>query len=184
MTELSDQECLVILTAKPRDPAAAKGAIETLLHRHDRHLQCTLRSRYPSLGHEDLADLSQETWMRVWRWLDAKIHPDAFRGWLFRVGINLAIDLIRKKASRPTTAHSGQDIASVQADHVHEIGFREKFQNCVEKLSPKERDFLAMLFNLETPDEIAKALGRNKARVYQIKHEVGKQLLGCLEWVP
>jgi RNA polymerase sigma factor (sigma-70 family) len=183
MHELSDQECLAILTASPRDPTAANRAFETLVLRHDGALQRKLSCQYPSLR-QDLTDISQDTWMRVWKRLDAKIRPEAFSTWLFHVGKNLAIDLIRKKASRPTTALGEQDIASAQADHVHELGFREKLQQCVEKLSPQNRDFLARLFNLEAPDEIAAALGRKTARIYQIKHEIGKQLLGCLGWLP
>jgi RNA polymerase sigma factor (sigma-70 family) len=183
MFELSDQECLAILTADPRDRVAAERAIEALFCRHDGWLQRHLHFQYASLG-EDLADLCQEIWIRVWTRLDAKIRPGAFRSWLFQIGNNLAVDLIRKKASRPASALGNQDVASGQADPVHELGFREKLRSCVEKLTPNHRAFLDRLFNLETFDEIAAALGRNKARVFQIKHEIRQQLLDCLGWRP
>src|SRR5215813_13800813 len=123
MPALGDQQCLGILLAKPRDPAAAEGAMETLVLRHDGALQRHLHFQFPSLR-EELADLCQETWMRVWTRLDASIRADAFRNWLFQVGVNLAIDLIRKKASRPAVALGDRDMVSAQADHVHELGFR------------------------------------------------------------
>ncbi len=184
MPELSDQECLAILTANPRDRSAAERAFETLVRRHDGRLQRSLGCRYPTLKSDEVQDLCQETWLRVWTRLDANVRPECLRSWLIRVGANLAIDLIRKKATRPETALGERDIASGQADHVHELGFREKLQHCVQRLTPQDRDFLGRLFNLETFDEIAAALGRNKARIYQIKHEIGQQLLGCLGWLP
>ena len=180
MPERSDQECLAILRADPRDAVAAERAFETLVHRHDGLLQRVLRCRYPTLTSEDLQEISQEAWLRVWRRLDANIRPEAFRGWLSRIGTNLAIDWIRRKASRPEMAIGERDVASGRADHVHELAFAEKLQHCVDLLPPEDRAFLARLINLETPDEIAAALGRKKARVYQIKHEVGKQLMGCM----
>lgn len=180
MSGLSDQECLAILTADPRDPAAER-AIEILFYRHDVSLQRRLQFQFASLG-EELAGICQETWIRVWTQFDARIRPDGFRSWLFQVGKNLAIELIRKKASRPAIALGKQDIASDQPDHVHELGFRENLRHCVEKLSPNHRAFLDRLFNLETFDEIAAALGRDKARIFQIKHEIRQQLLDCLGW--
>jgi RNA polymerase sigma factor (sigma-70 family) len=183
MSVLTDQECLAILTADPRDPLAAERAIEILFHRHDVSLQRHLHFQFASLR-EELADICQEAWIRVWTRLDANIRSDAFRSWLFQVGNNLAIDLIRKKASRPAIALGTREIASDQVDHVHELGFREKLRHCVEKLTPNQRAFLDRLFNLETFDEIAAALGRNKARIFQIKHEIRQQLLDCLGWLP
>src|SRR5262249_5081165 len=149
MPALSDQQCLAILLATPRDPAAAEGAMERLVLRHDGALQRHLHFQFASLR-EELADLCQETWMRVWTRLDSGVRPEAFRRWLFQVGVNLAIDLMRRKASRPAVALGDHDIASAQADHVHELGFREKLRRCVEKLSPNHRAFLERLFNLES----------------------------------
>ena len=181
MSGPSDQECLAILIAEPRDRVAAERAIETLFHRHDGSLQRQLQFQFAFIG-EELADICQETWIRVWTRIDSSIQPDAFRNWLFRVGANLAIDVMRKKASRPATAFDQQDVASRQADHVHELGFREKLQHCVDRLTPDHRAFLDRLFNLESSDEIAAALGRTKARIFQIKHEIRRQLLDCLGW--
>jgi DNA-directed RNA polymerase sigma subunit (sigma70/sigma32) len=61
------------------------------------------------------------------------------------------------------------------------VAFREQLQSCLEKLPEKSRDFLRRLLNLETADEIEAATGIKKTRIYQIKHEIGKQLAGCME---
>src|SRR5260370_13028479 len=133
MPEFSDHDCLALLKANPRDPQAER-AFETLVHRYDAPMQRTLRCRYPSLTSEDLQEVSQDAWLRVWRRLDANVRVEAFRSWLFRIGMNLAIDLIRRKAARPETALGDREIASVKADHVHELGFAEKLKHCVELL--------------------------------------------------
>ena len=176
--EVQRENLAIAKGLKRNDPELLDQLIETYQHRLLRYLLFLTGKR------EVAEDLFQETWMRVWRRLDADIRAAAFRGWLFVVGANLAKDLIRKKVSQPTSALGERDIVSAQADHVHELGFREKLEHCVKNLSPQHRDFLARLFNLETFDEIAAALGRNKTRIYQIKHEIGQQLLGCLGWVP
>ena len=183
MPGLSDQECLAVLVANPRDRVAAERAMETLFHRYDGSLQRQLQFQFAFIG-EELADVCQETWMRVWARVDANIRPGAFRSWLFQIGSNLAIDVMRKRASRPAVALDQQDIVSRQPDHVHELGFREKLRRCVDRLKPDQQAFLDRLLSLESSDEIAAALGRTKARVFQIKHEIRTQLLDCLGWQP
>src|ERR1022692_4563225 len=96
MPELNDQECLAILTANPRDRAAVDQAMETLCQRYGAFLRLHLLRRFPSLRDADLGDLCQETWLRVWKHLDAGVPAEAFRSWLFRIAGNLAIDRFRR----------------------------------------------------------------------------------------
>ena len=181
MPALSDHECLAILVARPRDSDAAERAVATLFERYDRRLQCHLRCRFSSLNDDDVCELAQEAWLRVWRRLDDQVRAEAFRGWLYRIGDNLAIDLIRKKGTRAETPMGEREIAAGAPNHVHELDFAQQLRRCVEKLPERLQELLRRLLNLETFDEIEAATGQKKSRIYQLKHEVGKLLLGCLE---
>jgi len=181
MRAVSDQECLAILQASPRNHALAEEALAGLFENYDRRLRIHLRWRYPALPDADLEELSQETWLRVWERLDERVRPEAFRGWLYRVGENLAIDLIRRKTLRSEAAWGERDVPERSANHVHGLAFAEQLQKCVDKMPARLRDFVQRLLNLETFDEIAASLNQKKSRIYQLKHEVARLLLGCME---
>jgi RNA polymerase sigma-70 factor (ECF subfamily) len=181
MAPLSDSECLVILRAEPRDREGAERAFALLFERYDRRLQCHLHCRYPSLRDEDLREICQETWLKVWRYLDAKVRAEAFRAWLYRIGGNQAIDTIRRKGRRPESALGERDVESARAGHVHELAFAEQMKRCVDRLPERLRDLMKRLLNLETFDEIAAATDLPKSRIYQIKHEIGSLVASCME---
>lgn len=177
----SDHECLAILQAEPRNHAAAEQALATLFERYDRFLRNHLRCVYPMLRDADLGELSQETWLKVWKHLDSRLRPEAFRGWLFRVGKNAAIDELRRKNVRSEESWSERDIAERMPNHVHDLGFAEQLKKCVEKMPDRLREFVRRLLNLETADEIAATTEQKKSRIYQLKHEAGKLLMQCME---
>ena len=184
MPLLSDAECLAFLQAGVRRQAEAEEALGILFNRYDRLLQCHLRWKYPALPDDDLSELSQETWLRTWKHLDSRVRPEAFRAWLYRVGDNLAIDLIRRKNTRAEASLGVHEPAERRPDHVHALAYGEQLQKCVEKMPERLRDFVQRLLNLESDDDIADALDKKKARVYQIKNEVKQLLLKCMEQTP
>jgi RNA polymerase sigma factor (sigma-70 family) len=178
MPELSDEECLAILQAKPRDGLAADRAYQTLVERHSGRLDRALRCGCPWLNEQDREDVRQEAWLVVLRRLDDNIRPGAFCAWLRTVATNHAIDRARRR--RPETLGTHEPVTT-QPGILHALTIKEQMRHCVERLKPEHRDYLARLFNMETPDQIAHALGRRVERIHQIKHEVKTLLYGCME---
>jgi len=180
MPKFSDQECLAILTANPRKHAAAEEALATLHTSYGRFLRLHLLRLYPGLRDADLDELCQETWMRVWKHLDARLRTEAFRSWLFRIGQNLAIDLFRRRKIQAETAWGERDLHESRPNHVDAIADAEQFRECVEKLPPRLREFTRRLVNLDDDDEIAADMEKKKSRIYQLKSEVKTLLLNCM----
>ena len=82
---------------------AKKGeiaAFEALVSAYERRVYAlALRS----IGSEDdAADITQEVFLRVYRSLDTFRGDSGFSTWLYRITINLCVDLARKKNSAPT----------------------------------------------------------------------------------
>ncbi len=178
MPELTDEMCLALLQAVPRDHASAEQALATLFARYDRYLQAHL-SRW--LKDADVADISQEVWQRVWTRLDARIVVAKFRGWIYRCGDNLAIDLLRRKKVRAESTWGERDLADFLPNHVHDLAFAEQLGKCMAKLPERLQDVVRRLMNQESLDEIAAATGIKKERIYQLKHEARRLLLSCME---
>ena len=87
-SEPSDEEC-----AK-RAQAGDRTAYSILVRRHQAALHRHLWRM--SGSDEDALDLTQEAFLRAWQALP-QWQPDArFRTWLFRIGSNVALDLLRR----------------------------------------------------------------------------------------
>ncbi|CAN5691689.1 sigma-70 family RNA polymerase sigma factor [soil metagenome] len=77
-------------------------AFAALVVRYERKL---IRVLHRLIHDEDLArDLSQETFWKVYSRLDKFDTARRFGPWLFRVGVNLALDQLRRKDAPPATS--------------------------------------------------------------------------------
>ena len=112
-------------------------------------------------------DVVQMTFVRAWQRLDRYDERWSFSTWLYRIGTNLAIDLIRSRASRERAHRAGTEHrlrvvgeappASELADH-GEVD--RLFDQLVESLTPQQRSAFVLreLEGLDTA-EVAQALG-------------------------
>ncbi len=88
-SERSDGECVSSALAGDRT------AYSILVRRHQASLHRHLVRMVGS--HEDALELTQESFVRAWQAL-AQWEPEAqFRTWLFRIGSNAALDLLRRR---------------------------------------------------------------------------------------
>lgn len=112
-------------------------------------------------------DVVQMTFVRAWQRLDRYDERWSFSTWLYRIGTNLAIDLIRSRASRERAHRAGTEHrlrvvgesrpASDLADHAE---VDRLFDQLVGSLTPQQRSAFVLreLEGLETA-EVARALG-------------------------
>lgn len=108
--------------------------------------------------YDDAHDLTQETFLRVFRKLDRYDPRGSLQGWLARVAVNLARDELRtrrRRAGRLNTVHNADESRS-PSDPL----LRERVRAAVHELSYDERAVLVM-HDLEgyTHEEIGMALG-------------------------
>ena len=77
-------------------------AFATLVVRYERKL---IRVLMRMVHHEELArDLAQETFWKVYNRLDRFDTARRFGPWLFRVGVNLGLDHLRRREAPPATS--------------------------------------------------------------------------------
>jgi RNA polymerase sigma-70 factor (TIGR02960 family) len=91
-------------------PEAAAFAARTERHRRELHVHC-----YRMLASFDEAeDAVQETLLRAWRGRESFDGGSQFRAWLYRIATNVCLDMLRRRARRPTTMQSFADVPWLQ----------------------------------------------------------------------
>jgi RNA polymerase sigma-70 factor (ECF subfamily) len=73
---------------------------DTLIERHRRELQVHCYRMLGSL--DDAEDLTQETFLRAWRFRDSYAGRASLRAWLYRIATNVCLDALAKRPRQPT----------------------------------------------------------------------------------
>ncbi len=94
----SRQEDIEMLTAvRAGDGTAYRGLVEKYQQRVYSMVYGMLRNR------EDARDVTQDAFVKAYKHLDSFRLESSFYTWLYRIAMNLAIDLTRKRKRRKTT---------------------------------------------------------------------------------
>ena len=144
----NDQEILKLV----RNNATREQGFELLIRQYQRDVYWLIRRLV--IDHNDTDDLTQDTFIKVWR------HLDSFRGesglftWIYRIATNEALGFLKKKrgqnlipVSDGTPARGGltQNDAFFRADEA-----QFKFQQALSKLPAKQR----LVFQMKYYDEL------------------------------
>ena len=125
------------------------------------------------LDDEEAWDVVQMAFIKAWQRLDRYNPRWSFSTWLYRIGTNLAIDLVRSRASRQKAHRAGgehqlrlvggTEETSSRLDHGEVDGI---LRDLVQYLTPQQRSAFIMreVEDLETA-EVAKILGCSAATV-------------------
>lgn len=121
---------------------------------------------------QDLAqDLAQETFLRAYQRLDQFDPARRFGPWLFRIGVNLTLDYLRKQKRRGwwslfTDASADRSPDPETVDPRQALDLSQEVQAVLQKLPEKHRTVLVLrdLENFST-SEIAAILNRKEATV-------------------
>jgi RNA polymerase sigma-70 factor (ECF subfamily) len=169
--------------------AARQGdedAFATLVQRHSGGLH---RAVARILGDESEAwDVVQMAFVRAWQRLDRYNPRWSFATWLYRIGTNLAIDLIRSRSSRERAHRAGSEHflrvvrnpqpASNLADQREVDGL---LRDLVEVLTPQQRSAFVLreVEGMDTSD-VAEVLGCTattvRNHVFQARKTLRKEL--------
>ena len=134
-------------------------AFETLLGRHEGRVLRVLRLlRVPG---QDVEDVAQEVFIRVFRHLNGFQEGRSFTAWLYRVTVNAAHDYRSREGSRTRDSEPWvESLEKVVAPPSNEEGLMDRLEAALGTLSERERAVFVLreMEGLETP-EVAKALG-------------------------
>lgn len=146
-----------------------QAAFGELVQRYERRL---LRVIQRFISDPDLAeDLAQETFLRVYERLEQFDSSRRFGPWLFRIGVNLTLDHLRKRKRRGLTALFTDQSRERWpdpgvSDPRKAIDLHEEVRNVIEEVPEKYRTVLVLrdLENFST-SEIAAILDRKEATI-------------------
>jgi RNA polymerase sigma-70 factor (ECF subfamily) len=163
-----------------RARGGSRPAFEALVRRYQKPIYF-LCLRY--VRDQDLAcDVVQRTFIRAIESLDELRDPDFFRGWLFRIGVNLALNQLREHgrfvAQQQAPAEDGTPgvhavLEAVEESHV--------LQEAVSRLPARQRRVVELRVYQELPfREIAVALATTANAAKVSYHHAVKKLKRAL----
>lgn len=142
------------------------GAFAALVDRYERKL---LRVLIRLVGdHEQARDLAQETFWQVYRRLDRFDTTRRFGPWLFRIGVNLGLDALRRRGGPPSSSidavPGGLMLSDPDPRPREELAQEVRF--VLDRIPPPYRTML-VLRDLEgfSSAEVAAIIGRREATV-------------------
>jgi len=170
-----------------------QDAFRALVERHSRSL---FRLAYRMTGNEkDAEEVVQEAFLRAYRRLDRFESRADFGTWLYRIGVNCSLDMMRKRkteSSRRVQASGDDPEAGDPLDNVVSMEpapdrmmlsaeVKEKVQAAMKTLSPVERTaFVLRHFEGRSIEEIGKTLGlgagATKNSVFRAVQKLRRQL--------
>lgn len=180
------------LTANPDltdEELATKGDLAALYQRYARRVLGFLANQnVPAVEREDL---HQETWLRVHKklqeWTSGGEHSQSraehFRGFLFEVARNLAIDWHRKR--RPVQLDAEHDRVDSRtptpAERLADSEHRERFRLCLDKLEESEAALIRGRIEGEDYEFLAARLRMTLKQAYRVFFELKIKLQRCIE---
>ena len=125
--------------------AAADGDVESVNELVRRKREQVVRIAYQITGDwEDAVDVSQGVFVRLWKGLRRYDPARRFDTWLYRITVNAAIDLVRRRGPRgshlPLSEAASEPGADSHAETELDLAqLRRAFAALSEQLAPKQR---------------------------------------------
>lgn len=160
---------------------------EELLKRYPAHRGRLVTSLARLVGPADAEDLANETLLRALASVDGFRGEAALHTWLHRIAVNLAYDLLRRRAGGPTAAEPLLDApeASVAAATDEKLA-QQQMSQCVRtllaQLPPPQRQMLVEADMLDRPaSEIARDAGISAGNAKIRLHRARRAMKAVLE---
>lgn len=180
-------ESIVVRRAKQGD----QDAFETLVTRYEKRVY-SLAYHYAG-NEQDAMDISQEAFLRVYRFLPQFNEDSQFSTWLYRVTSNVCKDYLRKRNARAAFSLSGEqegeeylmeapDLRYNPEDLLEQKEMRRQIREGLAQLNPDHREILVMRDVLGlTYEEIASSLeleeGTVKSRIARAREKLRQKLM-------
>ncbi len=168
---LSDEQLCYAIARRHEDGSVdglAKESFEELYGRYARWLLAYLSSR---VRRQELEDVAQVVWQRVWERAETGFRGGKFQVWLYFIARNHLIDLSR----RHRTERLGDSEATVAdpRDNRPESGLEEgeqheRLQLGLRKLSPETREVVTRRLDGQSYETICQHLAMPKGKAYKL----------------
>ena len=145
---MEDQEIL----AKFADPAARNVAFNQLVRKYQQKVYWHVRKMV--VDHQDADDLTQDTFVKVWKHLGNFRQDASLYTWIYRIATNECLNFLaskRRKFFLPLNDVAAELLAKVEADpDLAGDEVEQKLQKAILRLPDKQR----LVFNLKYYDEM------------------------------
>jgi len=150
---------------------------------------------YDMVGnHQDAEDISQEVFIKVFRFIKTFRQDAKLSSWLYQVTVNSCIDMQRKKIAKPQVLMESSDIENIQHATSQADGklseperkaagnlLQSHIRKLLQKISPRERSvFVMRYYNEFKLNEIAEILNVStntiKSLLLRAKKKLKKEL--------
>ena len=151
---------------------------EKLYKEHQRMVRGVL---YNMVNQNQLDDLVQETFIKIWKALPRFSFFSSEKTWIYRITIDTAIDFLKRNV--PPTVKLSEQIPEAYQDR----DFQQEIQSALQSLDEMHRTVLILFYfeeldigqiskTLDVPDGTVKSrlsIGRQKAKIFLQKKEGG-----------
>ena len=131
----------------------------------------------------DAEDVQQKAWVRIVQSLREQPFEGHFRGWLFQIVRNTAIDMMRKKRPDPMSAEIAEatiaDSGSPDQPMI-DNEYRAAVSSCIEALEDEQRDLVRGRLAGDNYQTIAQRLKISTAKAHRIFFDAKQALRECL----
>ena len=160
---------------------AQNGELDALFGRYQQRTLAFIASM--GIRGAEAEDVQQKAWMRVVEALRKKSFEGHFRGWLFQIVRNTAIDMIRKKKPDPMSVEIAEaTVASTVTPEQPMIDseYKAAVSSCVEALEHEQREIVKGRLSGDNYQTIAGRLKISNARAHRIYFDAKNALRECL----
>jgi RNA polymerase sigma-70 factor (ECF subfamily) len=157
----------------------------------ERHRRAVYQLCYRFLdNHEDASDVAQEVFLRAYRGL-ANFKGDAsLATWLYRIGVNAALNRLSSREPRAESLETAGPIADGQPDPARQLLARERtarIRAAIAKLPRKQRTTLILRVYHELPhqqiaDIVGSSVGAVKANFFHALQNLKRMLSQDAAW--
>jgi RNA polymerase sigma-70 factor (ECF subfamily) len=159
---------------------SAQDACELLYRRHARLLSAFLAAR---VRRDELDDVHQAVWERVWQHLPQRFRGGDFRAWLYRIARNYLIDQGRKRQATPL--EDDKDFPDPRPGRPDETLLeRERMDllsRCLGKLDARSAAVVRARLGGESYDTLCPRLGLRPESAHKMFHQAKAQLQACVQ---
>jgi len=182
-TDVAENENIQILLEKAKggDRLAFKTIVTLYQQKVFLLAYSILRNR------EDARDIVQETFLKLYRKLDAYEREKNFQAWLLQMAKNLCLDYYRKNYSRRKELESAKSIEELNlaaddgSNNPTSSDLRQVFSRCLEKLGDRQRlIFVLKHYNGLQYQEIAQILNISVGTVKSLHFKAVRNLRNLL----
>ena len=146
--DLSDKELLL----RFRNADSRNYAFNLLVRKYQKKIYWHIRRMV--ISHEDADDVTQDTFVKVWKHLDGFKEEAQLFTWIYRIATNEALGFLRKKRNKflipLVNVENKLARTLVQDPHFSGDAIQLKLQQAILKLPEKQR----LVFNMKYFDEL------------------------------